>query len=799
MSKNNLPGRNFIALASLIFTCYSTTGGAALCPPAALAATNPKSADTDGSDPAARALINKGQWNSAIEKLERVTTTDSVPGRNLAWLAFAYLYTGKQDALRELDKKVQSMPASSSDPNAATIIHAFTLTLPGTGKDAANNQARLEEAQKLLNDAKSEDKGDALLEFTRACVALKKGDAKKAAELCQRVLDLSPNFAWGYRTLGFIQEKSLKNTQLADAAYEKALSIEPGLKDARNLLVDMRLAGNNFDGAIASTREAIKSFPGDPDNYYRLALIYQQQWRLIEALQQLQKAISLSKDDARFHRATASIYKYQGKLPEAIAEQQKAVDLSKDKSFELTELSNLQELDQKLPDAIVSMQQAVKESPANQIANQKLVQLLKKAGRTDDLITEFKRELELQPRQASLHMELAEAYKQTGKLDDAVSELKESANLDQQNPNPHREIAKIEIKQKNFAAAAKSYTRALNISLGSRAADSGTVEDLVALGYCYAQNNDYMQSETAFTTAFAMLQLGATTGLQSSINPMDILRSLGSVLLTEGRYREAAVNFEQIVSSDKDGEQKKTDQYTLALCKALRDRNPDSLKELQSAFNELNHAAQLANLESMTDALTRLEKNNLAAETVKAFTESELKTSCPLSLLRVLVAENKGNEARELSRRIIDETKDNQEIVSSAYLELARAMVKDGDKPSAISSLQKAGETNPKDFDCFVDLGRLYLADGKAAESQQYAQKALEVNPYCAQAFLLMGDSFAAMNKLKDAEANFARAAELYPTWLEAHKSLLSVYQKQSKTAEAQREQEIIKNLSHNG
>lgn len=780
----------FIMAAAVALSSSYTVGGALLNEPLAAEASSKKAVpakDNDGLEASVRALVNKGQWTAATQKLEKLTESDDIAGRNEAWLAFGYLFTGKHDEMKALDKKVATMAVNDADPNAKPIVAAFALTMQG----------KFDDAQKTLEGLKAGEKGDALLDFARACVALKKGNAPLAAEFCEKVVGLCPNFAWGYRTLGFIQDKSLKNFELAERAYEKALSVEPNFKDVRGLLVDLRLSRNDFDGAIATSEEAIRLFPREAGNYYRLAQIYQQQWRLIEALEQLEKAVSLDKSDARFYRAMASIYRYRGKLADAIANQQQAVELGKDKAFELIELSALQELDGKVPSAIDSLKAALKESPSNLDAHQKLVQMLKKEGRSDDLIAEFKRAVELNPKTEPLRLSLADAYKQSGKIDEALTELKEAANLDQTDARPHREIAKIELKRKNYQAAAKSYTRALNVSLGAHAADAGSVEDLVALGFCYASNNDYMQAETAFTTSFAMLQLGATTGIQSTINPSDILRSLSSVFFTEGRYREAVVNMETgVIPYDKDPDQKKLDQLVCLESKALRDRTADSIKELQEAFAALDHAAQLNSLPGYIDTFVKLGKKNLVVETAKKFQDSELKEKCPLVLAVAMLADDRVKEAREVLNKVIDEKKVDPETTATAYIELARAMIKDADRKSAVEALQKAIDTNPKDFTARVELGRVFLGDKKNVDAQQNAQRALDANPYCVPAYLLLADSFMAMEKLKEAEANFLKATELYPTSLEAHKGLLSVFQKQSKTTEAQREQEIISNLS---
>lgn len=740
-----------------------------------------KVADNDGIPPSVRGFINRGQWADAISKLEELTANDTSAGRNEAWLAFCYLYTGAKDKIADLNKKVKAMTVDDNDKNAPLIVDGLALT----------TQGKLDDAEKLLNSISVND--DALLEFSRACVALKKGNAAAAAEYCERVVGLCPNFAWGYRTLGFIQEKSLKNAQLAERAYSKSLSIEPDSTQVRNLLIDIRLAKNDFDGAIDVARTAIQDFPKDAGNYYRLAQIYQQQWRLIEALEQLNKAVAIDGTEPKYYRAMATIYRYQGKLQDAINEQQHAVELSKkDQDFELVELAYLQELNQNVSKAVESLQQALKIAPSNAVAHQRLVALLKKEARNDELIAEFKRVIDLQPKVSNLRLSLAEAYRRAGRNDEAIEQLKEAANLDQKDPRPHRAIAKIELEKKNYGAAAKAYIRALNINPAS-------VEDLVALGFCYANNYDYVQAETAFTTGIALQQLGQSTGNSSQVNPNDIMRSLASVFFSEGRYRESVVTLEGVVLSEKEGKQKKLDQFLLSQGKALRDRNADSFKELQKSFDDMDHEDQISSLDEYVSALQKLGKKDLSIEVVKKFPETELKEKSPLVLAGMWVADNRTREARDLINTVIEKNKTDAADAANAYLVLARALQKDNDRKATGDALQKAVEANPKDFQALVDLGRYNLIEKKYSEAQQSAQKALEVNPYCVPAFILIAENYVAQDKMKDAEANFLKATELYPTSIEAHKGLLSVFQKEAKTVEAQREQEIISNLSKNG
>lgn len=735
----------------------------------------------DGLNESVRPLVNKGNFAESVEKLQQLTASDTKVGRNEAWLAFALLYQGKHNELRELGKKVKTMQANEDDPNAAIIVNAIDLT----------SQGKLDEAGKALDQAKENASGDLLLNFGKACVALKSGNPAKAAEYCEKTVGLRPDFAWGFRTLGFIQEKSLKNPTLAERAYEHALAAEPSFKDVRDLLVDLRLARNDFDGAVATSDEAIKLYPKDAANYYRLSQIYVQQWRLIEALQQLNKAVSLSKEEPRFYRSMANIHKYQGKLSDAISEQQKAVQLSKDKPFELIELASLYEMNHQPTQAIDSLNEAQKIAPSNVIAHQKLIQLLKRENRTDELIAQYTRQIEAQPKVAAFRLALADELKIAGKPDAAIEQLKEAANLDQKDPRPHREIGKIELEQKNYSAAAKSYIRALNINPGS-------VEDLVALGFAYANNGDYMQAETAFTTGLALQQLAQSTGAPTTVNQFDIMRSLALVLMEDGRYRDSVVPMEEVVATDKEAKQKLSDEFMLAQAKALRDRDAESMKNLMTAYAKLEPSAQLTKLNALTDTLYKLGKNNEAIAEVKKLPEAELKAKYPLLIARVWTLENRTKEAKELVQKTIDGAGSDKDLLSDSYLELSRVLISDNDPKSASAALEKSVEANPKNFDSWVQIARLQLQDKNADEAVRAAQHALDVNPYCVPAYLAMGEANIVQGKLKDAETSFRKATELYPTSLDAHRGLLSTLQKQSKQADAEREQEIISRLSKN-
>jgi tetratricopeptide (TPR) repeat protein len=97
--------------------------------------------------------------------------------------------------------------------------------------------------------------------------AILSGDAAQAIVYCQKVCSLAPDFSWGYRTLGYIQQRSLKDNAAAEKSYEKALAICPDCKEVRDLLTDLHVARSDFDGALDIANNAVKVNPHDSNNF----------------------------------------------------------------------------------------------------------------------------------------------------------------------------------------------------------------------------------------------------------------------------------------------------------------------------------------------------------------------------------------------------------------------------------------------------------------------------------------------------------------------------------------------------
>jgi tetratricopeptide (TPR) repeat protein len=774
---------------------------------------------TTGLDQTTLDLMNRGDWKAAAERLETLTAGRTEIGKEESWLAFSYMFLAKCDQLKALATKAgisepvvevttktdvsvstsgESKPAADGKTVPAAEGKSLTtekVVVAAVEPPRSSNihvvlikaynemcQQKLDLADKTLQNIPDQYANDPTVFFALAAIAGKQGRASSAVEYAQRAVELAPDFAWGYRTIGFLEQRFLKDTRKADAAFAQAFSIEPRMREAAEALIDLRLSTNNFDGALDIAQQVLADNPKDAANYYRVVQIYIQQWRLREALTELQEAISLDAKDPRFYRSRASIRRYQGDLTAAIADQTKAVEFSNDKAFELGELATMNLLAGNKNRAIDNLQESLKLDAKNQSVRDRLVALLTEEKRYEDLSTFYKQELATKQKDEKLHLGLANVLVLLGRSDQAVEEFKLAANLDPLDAEPHRSLGALRIKQKDYAAAAKEFTRALNIN--------PTVQDLVALGYCYALNDEYVNAETALVTSLALQQLTQSTTPNAVPTRLQINRSLADLFFTEGRYSDAAANFEAIYATSKNTADGPMDGFTLAEAKALRDLTATSADALVTAYNALNANQKAENKSAIVASLLKLGKIEQALDFAGAAESDDANLN--LDLAKAARLKSDFSKAEAIASHVVASTTATAEQKSNAQEELAQIMLVQGNAEKADEWARKAVESYSKNFEAYETIGRVYLKKADAKSAMDAANKSTGINPYFAKAYLLLGDAQQSAGLMKEASLSYRKASELYPGLLEAHKSLLQTLQKLSLKEEARKEAEQI-------
>ncbi|MDZ4833532.1 MAG: tetratricopeptide repeat protein [Candidatus Melainabacteria bacterium] len=709
-------------------------------------------------------LVNQGNWKAAAARLETITQKSNLPTRNHAWLAFAYMFLNQCDDLKKLSSRIDLNKPSEKLSAYVVVIDAF--------KDVCDGKPDL--ANETLKKLPTSHVNDSFINFALAAVAGKQGKAGAAAEHCKRAVELDPEFAWGFRTLGYLQSRWLNQPQEAEKAFTEAVRLEPAQGEVREMLINERLTRNDFDGAIDLAMAGVTANKKDGKSHYRLSQIYVQQWRLREALTELEQAIETDPDTAIYYRTRATIRKYQGNFADAIADQKKAVDLSKDKPFELVELANMYSQNGNSSEAIASLNEALKLDPTNSGAQKSLITLLGKEKRFDALIDAYKNAIKSQPKDGGLHYSLAETLHALGEDDEAILEYKEAANLDQKHARPHRKIGAIYSAKRDFEKAEEAFRRALNINPGS-------VQDLVALGFCYAQRENYLQAEAGFVTALALQQLMGSTNPDDPKRE-DIIRSLASLLIVEGRYGDARAQFESLYGMTRETDKGAGDKYLVQQSRLLSDRSDKSANELIEGFKTLPETTQAGFRYTLVQTLLKAGKADLALNQIGDLSDEQLAEDPRWGSLRARALRLKGSfpEAKvEIEKAIEAASKlgeGKEVLVAEMLLEKARILNDSGSLKDAEESAGQALAKYDKIYASYLVLGQVKLKQNDSTTALELAKKALEQNPYFTDAYILSGDAYLKLGKPKDAVENYKKATEIYPGLVNAQKALLRGY-----------------------
>ena len=183
----------------------------------------------------------------------------------------------------------------------------------------------------------------------------------------------------------------------------------------------------DFDGAIASYRQALEINPDDEQGHHDLALALATAGQPDEAIKRLHEALRLDDHYAAAHASLGLLYDQRGRGDEALAQYERALVLDPQ---DVGTLNNLAEL---------------------------LVRL----GRVPEALTHYDAALGIRPDYAEARYNRARARRALGRLDDAIDDLRQALAVNPQLVDAWNEWGLILAAQGNARAAAEKYLEAL--------------------------------------------------------------------------------------------------------------------------------------------------------------------------------------------------------------------------------------------------------------------------------------------------------------------------------------------------
>jgi len=248
---------------------------------------------------------------------------------------------------------------------------------------------------------------------------LQKGRVDEAIQMCEKALELQPDFAEPHNNLA---NALLQKGRVDDALrhYQKALQIRPDLAVAHCNVGYILLQRGRVDDAMAYFQKAVDLRPEFVKARIDLAGVLLQKGRMDEAIIQLQAALELQPENAEAHSDLGNALLEKGDFGGAIAHLQKALAVQPNDAKTHNDIGNALLQKGRTDEAMAHYQKALEIQPNFDLAHYNLGYALLQKGERDQAITHFRKALAAQPGLAAAHFQLGNALLEKGSVDEAV-------------------------------------------------------------------------------------------------------------------------------------------------------------------------------------------------------------------------------------------------------------------------------------------------------------------------------------------------------------------------------------------
>jgi tetratricopeptide (TPR) repeat protein len=160
----------------------------------------------------------------------------------------------------------------------------------------------------------------------------------RAREAALKALELDEGLAEAHTALGVVRHLFEWDFAGAEREYRRAVELNPGYADARQMYGLYLSSVGRFDEALAEMKRAQELDPLSLEKVAGTGDILYQQRRYDEAAEQYRRALEMDPNSGFAHWALGNVYVNQGMYEEAVAEYKVAIPLSGDSPDELASL-----------------------------------------------------------------------------------------------------------------------------------------------------------------------------------------------------------------------------------------------------------------------------------------------------------------------------------------------------------------------------------------------------------------------------------------------------------------------------
>ncbi len=250
----------------------------------------------------ARALIEKGRSQAAIEALEAMGQTDD-PRVVLVLGVACYHARSHQRAIELLEGVTAKFPEGSLERHEAIQILGLSHYILG----------QYEKALPFLEQTKSWAAQNTELTYVTGMTCLRTDRTDAARDAFARLFGL-PNDSAGACLVTAQMMLRLESLNLAEAELQQALRKEPRLPQVHYLMAQIALDRSNYDEAADLLRRELTLNPANAMALFLLGDTYARQLRWNEAVSPLLKAIWLNPYYSGSYLLLGKVYARKGEL-----------------------------------------------------------------------------------------------------------------------------------------------------------------------------------------------------------------------------------------------------------------------------------------------------------------------------------------------------------------------------------------------------------------------------------------------------------------------------------------------------
>ncbi|HSZ55925.1 MAG TPA: tetratricopeptide repeat-containing glycosyltransferase family protein [Tepidisphaeraceae bacterium] len=211
-----------------------------------------------------------------------------------------------------------------------------------------------------------------------------------------------------------------------------------------------RRSSGRFVEAARLYREALDQAPADPDTLHLLGALYGELGRSCDAIELIERAISIRSNVARYHSDLGNVLGDLGRLTEAIASYQRAIELEPLGSMYHSNLGTVLRDSGRRAEAMAEYHRAIALDPQSAQAHNNLGVALTDEGRLEDAVACFGRAIHLKRDYADAHTNLGIALYALGKGDEAVAACRRAVELSPSFAKAHSNLALILLGTGNY-------------------------------------------------------------------------------------------------------------------------------------------------------------------------------------------------------------------------------------------------------------------------------------------------------------------------------------------------------------